>query len=1151
MPTVPSLVTTLSHKTLAVALAAICMSLMVVALFEHLEMRQETASLRAESLAQEQDRLRQTVRQAMAFARHQQALVASGQGEENASADRRAESQRATLDWLERLSFEDGTYVFAGQWDGLSLAGPAKGENMLETIDENGKPIVRALIEQARAGGGFVEYVLPLFPGQRSAPKLSYVEALDEWGWYVGAGAYLDEIEQGVSAMRQSVRQRFQMEILSIGGLFALIVAYFYLLIRRLTRRARANIESFLEYFEQSANSQLEIAPPSMAFSEFQTIARSATTMIAKHRRAERALRSSERRFRTLIEVSQYAIQEIDTVGVIQYANPACHGLLGYRSEELIGRSVADLVPEDERTALLRDLQSFALRQPPPETYYNRNLTRDGRLIDVQVDWNYKRDERGRVVGFVSVAKDITDYRRARRLLDGRNRVLEMLARGRPMTDMLEAIVAYLEQIAPHAICSIHRLDPESQTLHTLASLRLPESYTRAVEGVRVGLGVGSCGTAAVTGQRVIVADILAHPDWADYRELMLQTPLRACWSQPILDHAGQVLGTFAVYATQTMEPTVADLELIESAAELAAIVIEHEQAEAAIRKAEEQSRLLLESSTEGIFGLDLAGRITFINPAAASLVGFDPDELIGGVVHERIHHSRADGTPLLNNDCAMLAAAREGGNHHVAHEVLWRKDGSCFPAEYWATPLRRDQRIEGAVVTFHDISARRRAEAEIQHLAFHDALTGLPNRLLFKEELQQALTALRRERKRFALHLLDLDHFKDVNDSLGHPVGDELLRAVADRLTAITRGTDLLARLGGDEFALLQGDIQEIADAAMLAGEIVEQLGQDFDLNGVRLNINTSIGIVIANQQSRDVDELIAQADVALYKAKEAGRGTHAFFEDAMTLQLKQDMEIARELSQAIKHDELLIHYQPQFDLNEGGLVGMEALVRWHHPSRGLLHPGDFIAVAEKRGLIRGLSDWVLTEACRQSRAWAEQGLDFGRIAVNLCAQQVGDLAFGDRILEILHDTGALPRHLELEFTETVLIEATAQTQADIVRLSELGVHFAIDDFGTGFSSLQYLRKFRTDKIKIDREFVQDVILDAGDAEIVKATIALGAALGLITIAEGVETEEQAAFLRRHGCRQAQGYLYARPIPASEIERHWLRPAPTAAAIG
>lgn len=1134
----PSLITAVSRQMLLVLLVTSVMCMTALTVFEYRKLERETMALRIRDLEQYHARLKSRVRVAIAYAHHRLEWETNHASDETDPATIRARTQEDVLAWLDAMRFENGDYIFVGRFDGLLLAGPVKGQNVLEHTDVTGKPFVREFIAQARAGGGFVDYVLPKVAGQRSAPKLSYVEPIDEWGWYVGSGVFIDEIENSIQAMSRQARQVVWLQLATIGGLLAIILSAAVGLTQRAGVRARADLESFFVYLKQASESDVDIDPHILRFREFQTIAHATAAMVERRRRAEQALRESEKRFRTLVEVSQYYIQEIDVAGRIQYANPASSRLLGLEPEALIGRNVTMLLPEEDRAKLLNDLRTFASEQPTPGTYHNRNLTADGRIIDVEVEWNYKRDESGQVTGFASITKDVTEYRRARLLLDGRNRVLEMLARGRPLRDMLRAIVAYIEEIAPHAICSIHLLDPATQTLSTAATLRLPEFYTRAVEGVRIGLGVGSCGTAAVTGRRAVAADVLSHPDWAAYRDLMLRTPLRACWSQPIIGYANQVLGTFAVYVTRVMEPSCSDLEVIESAAELAAILIEHDRAENATRRAEEKARLLLESTTEGIFGLDLEGCVTFINPAAANMLGYKPEALIGQPIHPLIHHSRADGTPLPSECCPILSTLTQGQDCHAANEVLWRRDGSFFPAEYWATPVRRDHHIEGAVITFHDISARQRAEAEIQHLAFHDSLTGLPNRLLFKEELGQVLAGLRRDGQRFALHMLDLDHFKDVNDSLGHPIGDELLRAVAERLGSIIRGTDILARFGGDEFALLQNRIGEIGDAAALAGKIIEALGREFLIGDNRININTSIGILIADQHCHDVDDLITRADVALYKAKEAGRGIHAFFEDSMTQQLRRDMEITRELTLAIQNDELFLDYQPQFDLDSGRLVGMEALVRWRHPREGVLQPGTFLPVAEKRGLIRPLSDWVLNAVCRQIRDWSDRGLDFGRIAVNLCAQQVGDPDFGDNILAVLEQTGARTEHLELEFTETVLIAADAQTQADIVRLSKLGIHFAIDDFGTGFSSMQYLRKFRTDKIKIDREFIQDVVHDAGDAEIVKATIALGNALGLVTIAEGVETEEQAEFLHSHGCQQVQGYLYGRPQPPEDVER-------------
>lgn len=569
--------------------------------------------------------------------------------------------------------------------------------------------------------------------------------------------------------------------------------------------------------------------------------------------------------------------------------------------------------------------------------------------------------------------------------------------------------------------------------------------------------------------------------------------------------------------------------------------IAERKKAEVALVASEERSRLLLESVGDGIIGVDLQGHCTFINPAALRMLGYHEEDLLGREVHSIIHQRFPDEREYPLSECPMNQSLCGKTGVRKEEEVLWHKDGSPIYVEYCSVPIQKDETVLGAVVIVHDMTARMRAEQKIKHLAFHDSLTGLPNRALFTQHLNHALANLNRESIGFALLMMDLDNFKDVNDTLGHPSGDILLRAVAERIGKIVRDTDTFARFGGDEFALLQTHVCDYADASILAAKIIEQIKQEFVLDGASVHINASIGIVLPQKEPCGADDMISRADVALYKAKDAGKGRFAFFEDAMNEQLQREIDLAQDLIRAVERDEFVLEYQPQLDIWKRRLIGMEALVRWRHPTRGILKPAEFLDVAEKRGLIQAISDLVLSRACRQSHDWAERGLDFGRIAVNLSAQQLANPDFSDNVVAILDREVACPHHLELEFTETALIEADIRTQADIIRLSELGVQFAIDDFGTGFSSLQYLTKFRADKIKIDREFIRNVENDHNDSEIVKATIALGAALNLVTLAEGVETPGQEAFLKAHGCKQVQGYLYSLPVSAEQIERDWL----------
>ncbi|MCG7922654.1 MAG: EAL domain-containing protein [Candidatus Thiodiazotropha lotti] len=569
--------------------------------------------------------------------------------------------------------------------------------------------------------------------------------------------------------------------------------------------------------------------------------------------------------------------------------------------------------------------------------------------------------------------------------------------------------------------------------------------------------------------------------------------------------------------------------------------VTQQKQLMDALGESETRYRLLLEHTTEGIFGFDEHGITTFINQAASEMLGYHAEEVVGSNNHNLIHHSMMDGTPIPEEECCMMRPIRDGNEYHVEDEVLWRKGGIPFPVEYWSAPIWGDGNVIGSVVSFHDISERKRSEKNMQHLAYHDLMTGLPNRVMFNMELKQVLAQFRRRDELFAVHLLDLDHFKEVNDRLGHPMGDKLLKQVSLRLLQAIRETDMLSRLGGDEFALIQRNLDSISDASYLASKILDVVNEEFIIDDNTIYIDTSIGIFIPETKSIKQEDVLSKADLALYKAKEAGRGMFTFFGDEMSLQMHNELSLSHDLILALKQEEFFVQYQPQFDAVNQRISGVEALVRWNHPKRGVLMPKDFIHIAEKRGMIKQISDWVLHKACKQAKTWSDRQYHFGRIAVNLCAKQVNDTLFQQSIENMLCITGLPANLLELEFTETVFMEATDDTKQSIRHLSNLGIHFAIDDFGTGFSSLSYLHRFKVDKLKIDKEFIHDVNQHRHDAEIAKAAIALGKSLALTVVAEGVENQDQVDFLLQHECDLLQGFLYGHPVSAEEFETKYL----------
>jgi diguanylate cyclase (GGDEF)-like protein len=435
-----------------------------------------------------------------------------------------------------------------------------------------------------------------------------------------------------------------------------------------------------------------------------------------------------------------------------------------------------------------------------------------------------------------------------------------------------------------------------------------------------------------------------------------------------------------------------------------------------------------------------------------------------------------------------------------------------------------------GWVTTFEDVTERKKNEAQIAHMARHDALTGLPNRRVFRDRLNHELALAKQHDGNFAVLACDLDGFKTINDTLGHPVGDQLLCIVADRLRSVIHANDTVARLGGDEFAIILERLEDPQTASLTAQRVIQALGRQTDLNGETLSIGVSIGIALGPQDGADADTVFKNADIALYRAKAAGRNTYSFYEPGMDTVVAERNLLERDLRQAIQHGGLVLHYQPVLNLLSGELSGFEALVRWHHPTRGLISPAEFIPLAEETGLIVALGEWALREACREAASWPSDL----RVAVNVSAVQFQRPGLELAVVKALAASGLAPRQLELEITESVLVQDAIVAMDCLHRLRTLGVRIALDDFGTGYSSLSYLRSFAFDKLKIDRSFIKE-IADPDVATIVRAIVSRGRQLGTAITAEGVETPNQFDCVRQEGCTEVQGFLYSKPLTATD----------------
>ncbi len=557
-------------------------------------------------------------------------------------------------------------------------------------------------------------------------------------------------------------------------------------------------------------------------------------------------------------------------------------------------------------------------------------------------------------------------------------------------------------------------------------------------------------------------------------------------------------------------------------------------------RDAERRLRLagrIIDSSPQGIAVLDADFRIVEVNPSGARLLDGAEAHWLGQPAQSLL--ADGQGGQLLDT----LGRLTDSAGQWQGELRLRRGDHGSFPASVSAAALHEDTaRVSNFILMFSDITERKHAEQRLRFHSLHDALTGLPNRVQFRDRLEQALDGAARRGGQVGVAMLDLDGFKHVNDAHGHDTGDELLKQVAQRLRGALRSSDTVARFGGDEFAAILPDVGHSSQIGAVADKIRQAVGRDYLLNGEVCKITASIGVATFPADGRDIDTLLKYADMAMYKVKAAGKDAFKFFSAEMDLEVSHRANTIARMTRALEHGEFVVHYQPQVEVATRRVVGVEALVRWNDPSHGLVQPGAFIGLAEETGLINPLGAWVLRQACTDLAHWHALGLSHLTLAVNLSARQFGGDALVATVGQAIADSGINPARLELEVTESTVMESVATAERVLRELGRSGVSFALDDFGTGYACMAYLKQLPFSRIKIDRQFVRDLETDAQDMAIADAIIRMGSALGLSVVAEGVETEGQLRRLQALGCRHAQGYLFARPMPADQCLLHLLQ---------
>ncbi|MEN8178478.1 MAG: EAL domain-containing protein [Pseudomonadota bacterium] len=545
------------------------------------------------------------------------------------------------------------------------------------------------------------------------------------------------------------------------------------------------------------------------------------------------------------------------------------------------------------------------------------------------------------------------------------------------------------------------------------------------------------------------------------------------------------------------------------------------------------QAANVYEYTTEGVVVMDKDANVIAVNPAFSKITGYSEHEVLGknpGFLNSEKH---------TKTFYAELWETLEQKNSWQGEIWNRRKNGEVYTEWLTITSVLDDQgNTTQYVAVFSDITSIKQSQSQLEHLAHHDPLTDLPNRLLFEDRLEHAIASAKRENGHLAVMFLDLDRFKNINDSLGHTVGDALLVQVAKRLRSLLRENDTAARLGGDEFTILVENLKDPSYSAVIATKIQNQFKQPFDIFGRKLHVTASIGISLYPEDGRNVGNLTKNADAAMYQAKESGRNSYRFYTAELTQSAFERLLLETELRNAIKDDQLLLYYQPQFSIESESMTGAEALLRWRHPRMGIIPPAKFIPLAEETGLIHEIGHWALQQACEQTRRWSQMGLFTGRMAVNLSVRQIMQSDLILRFEEIIEKTNCPPKHLQFEVTEGIFMDQKELSVPVLNVFKQLGVSIAIDDFGTGYSSLSYLKHLPIDKLKIDRSFIQNMPDDQDDIAIVQAIISLGETLGLDIIAEGVETEAQQNMLKTMGCQEAQGYFYGAPMSVESFNK-------------
>ncbi len=711
-------------------------------------------------------------------------------------------------------------------------------------------------------------------------------------------------------------------------------------------------------------------------------------------------------------------------------------------------------------------------------------------------------------------------------ILQFQQEILQLVVLGNDYKEICEKVCLLMEQLLDNAVASVMLLDKEKQCMNVFAAPSVPEACIAQLNGLRPGPGAGSCGNAVFRQEPVFVESTLDDPRWQSIRKLAIDFNILSCWSIPVRSKGGECIGSFALSSFEHRLPSTFHRKLLEIGSFIIGIALEQQ-------KVNEQlylSSKVFEHGTEAIMIADADKIIISINKALHKITGYAEEEVIGKPV-------------------SMMASVRHGTNffQKIWHSVkqynhwqgeVWNRDkhGREYPSWFNITPVHgKDGAVSYYLINFSDITDKKKSDEIIWRQANYDSLTGLPNRNMFYDRLSHDIKNASRANTRLAVLFIDLDRFKEVNDSLGHSVGDALLAEAAKRLSSCVRETDTVARLGGDEFTIILNGINDQRCAEMIIQMILLELAKPFHLNAKLAYVSASIGVTFFPGDADGADTLMKNADQAMYAAKNNGRNCWSCFTSNMQAATEIRSKIAYELRSALKNEQLYLLYQPIIELATGHVYKAEALIRWRHPEQGTIHPVEFITVAEETNLITDIGDWVFKQAVGQVSRWQENFNSDFQISINKSPKQF--MSKMSDWVNFLERRGLNGHSIIVEITENLLLDAHELVAKQLLSYRDAGVQVAIDDFGTGYSSLSYLKKFDIDYLKIDRSFISNLDSESNDRILCEAVITMAHRLGMKVIAEGVETDSQKDLLMDMGCDFGQGYFFSKPLPVDQFE--------------